>query len=264
MAKMEQAEITRFSLLDVPIAATSMSLAIQVVRSWIERGDRGRMVTFSNVHMLVEGIKNPEFAKLLKKSDMNCPDGMPLVWLGRYRVGKSVQRVSGPDFLPAFCAATADMNLRHFFYGGADGVAEKAAAELQRRYPQSLIAGFYAPPFRSLTDEENEEVIRTINAARPDVVWVCLGCPKQEIWIDDIRGKLDVPVLLAVGLAVDILAGTRKRAPRILRNLGLEWFYRLCHEPLRLWKRYLVSNCIFLYRLLIETLAPFGCSDTKV
>jgi N-acetylglucosaminyldiphosphoundecaprenol N-acetyl-beta-D-mannosaminyltransferase len=260
---MKQAEITQFSLLGVSIAATNMPQAIRVVRSWIERGDRGRMVTFSNVHMLVEGIKKSGFAKLLKKSDMNCPDGMPLVWLGRYRAGKSVQRVSGPDFLPAFCAATADMNLRHFFYGGADGVAEKAAAELQKRYPQSLVAGVYTPPFRSLTEEENKEVVRIINAARPDVVWVCLGCPKQEIWIHEIRNKLDVPVLLAVGLAVDILAGTRKRAPRILRNLGLEWFYRLCHEPLRLWRRYLVTNSIFLYKLLIETLASFRRSDTK-
>jgi N-acetylglucosaminyldiphosphoundecaprenol N-acetyl-beta-D-mannosaminyltransferase len=155
------------------------------------------------------------------------------------------------------------MNLRHFFYGGADGVAEKAAAELQKRYPQSLVAGVYTPPFRSLTEEENKEVVRIINAARPDVVWVCLGCPKQEIWIHEIRNKLDVPVLLAVGLAVDILAGTRKRAPRILRNLGLEWFYRLCHEPLRLWRRYLVTNSIFLYKLLIETLASFRRSDTK-
>jgi N-acetylglucosaminyldiphosphoundecaprenol N-acetyl-beta-D-mannosaminyltransferase len=115
-----------------------------------------------------------------------------------------------------------------------------------------VIAGTYSPPFRPLSPEEDEEIVRAINAARPDVVWVSLGCPKQENWIAQHRARLDVPVLLAVGLAMDILAGTKGRAPSIISNIGLEWFFRLCQEPRRLWRRYLVYNSIFVYRLMME------------
>jgi N-acetylglucosaminyldiphosphoundecaprenol N-acetyl-beta-D-mannosaminyltransferase len=261
---MENSQVAQFRLLGVPVAAITMDAAIREVHSWIERGDRGRMVTFSTVHMLVEGIRSPGYFALLQKSDLNCPDGKPLVWYGRHKMGrKSVQQVCGPEFLPAFCQATAELNLRHFIYGGAEGVAAKAAALLQHKYPGVQIAGVYSPPFRALSAEEKEEVVRTINDARPDVLWVCLGCPKQEAWIDEFKAKLDVPVLLAVGLAIDILAGTRDRAPSILRAVGLEWFYRLCQEPRRLWRRYLIYNSIFVYRLLAEKLQPAGRSGTK-
>jgi N-acetylglucosaminyldiphosphoundecaprenol N-acetyl-beta-D-mannosaminyltransferase len=233
-----------------------MDSAIATVRSWIENGDRGRVVTFATAHMLVEAIHNPEFLRILESTDMNCPDGMPLVWYGRRKAAVRVKRVCGPDFLPAFARATAEMHLRHYFFGGAEGVAAKAAAVLKQRNPALEIAGVCSPPFRALAAEEKREMIRAINAAKPDVVWVCLGCPKQEIWIDEVRAELDVPVLLAVGLAVDILAGTKGRAPAALRVLGLEWFYRLCQEPRRLWRRYLVYNSIFLYHLLAEMLQP--------
>lgn len=261
---MQNSEVAQFRLLGVPVAATNMQAAIREVISWIERGDRGRTVTFSNVHMLVEGTKSPGYFEVLQKSDMNCPDGKPLVWYGRSKVGKNnVQQVCGPEFLPAFCEATVELNLRHFFYGGAEGVAAKATAMLQQKFPGIQIAGVYSPPFRPLTADEKEEVIRTINGSKPDVLWVCLGCPKQEAWIDEFKGRLDVPVLLAVGLAIDILAGTRERAPSILRNLGLEWLYRLYQEPRRLWRRYLIYNGIFVYRLLAEKLQPAGRSGTK-
>jgi N-acetylglucosaminyldiphosphoundecaprenol N-acetyl-beta-D-mannosaminyltransferase len=254
---MKNSEVVHFRLLGVPIAATTMDAAIREVRSWIECGDRGRTVTFSNVHMLVEGIKSPGYFEVLQESDMNCPDGKPLVWYGRRKVGKkNVQQVCGPEFLPAFCEATAGLNLRHFFYGGGEGVAAKAAAILQQKIPGLQIAGVCSPPFRPLTLDEKEDVIRTINDSRPDVLWVCLGCPKQEAWINEFKARLDVPVLLAVGLAIDVLAGTRERAPSILRRLGLEWLYRLYQEPRRLWRRYLVYNSIFLYRMLAEALLP--------
>lgn len=247
-------ETSKFTLLGVPVEATDLSSAIATVRSWIENRDRGRTVTFATVHMLVEGIRNPEIRKLLSRTDMNCPDGMPLVWFGRRRSTVPVRRVCGPDFLPAFSAATADMNLRHYFYGGAEGIAEKAAAELLRLYPGVQIAGTFSPPFRALSPDEKCEIASAINATKPDVVWVCLGCPKQEAWIDEFRSRLDAPVLLAVGLAVDIVAGAKGRAPAPMRALGLEWLFRLCQEPRRLWRRYLVYNSMFLYYLLAEML----------
>ncbi|MGA7342877.1 MAG: WecB/TagA/CpsF family glycosyltransferase [Terracidiphilus sp.] len=259
---MQNSQVAQFQLLGVPVAAVDMPSAISEVCSWIARGDRGRMVTFSTVHMLVEGIRNPGFSKVLQSSDMNCPDGMPLVWYGRRKIGKRVEQVCGPDFLPAFCQATADMNLRHYFYGGAEGIAATAASRLKRKCPGVQIAGVYSPPFRPLNPAEKDEIVRAINAARPDVLWVCLGCPKQEAWIDEFKDKLDVPVLLAVGLALDILAGAKGRAPSFMRNFGLEWLYRLFQEPRRLWRRYLVYNSIFLYRLLTEKLQPAGRSDS--
>jgi N-acetylglucosaminyldiphosphoundecaprenol N-acetyl-beta-D-mannosaminyltransferase len=125
------------------------------------------------------------------------------------------------------------------------------------------IAGFYSPPFRPLTQEEDEEVVRLINAAKPDVVWVGLGCPKQEIWIDEHRNRLNVPVLLAVGQAIDIVAGTKRRAPRLLCTFGLEWLYRLYQEPRRLWRRYIVYNSIFLVKLLLEALQTPRRTETE-
>jgi N-acetylglucosaminyldiphosphoundecaprenol N-acetyl-beta-D-mannosaminyltransferase len=254
-SEFKRLEISRFPILGIPVAATDLSAAIKTVRTWIEHGDRGRVVTFTTAHMLVEGLRNPSFFALLQKTDMNCPDGRPVVWYGRNRAAVQVEQVCGPEFLPAFCAATVDLRLRHFFYGGAEGVAGKAADELKRAHPAIEIAGVISPPFRALTPEEKDEIVRAINAAKPDVVWVCLGCPKQETWIEEFRGKLDVPVLLAVGLAVDILAGAKDRAPARLRTMGLEWFYRLCQEPRRLWRRYLIDNSIFLYYMLAEMLS---------
>jgi N-acetylglucosaminyldiphosphoundecaprenol N-acetyl-beta-D-mannosaminyltransferase len=245
----------QFQLLGVPIAATSTPAVIHTIRSWIARGDRGRMVTFSSVNMIVEAARDPEFLDLLRRSDMNCPDGMPLVWYGRRRTTQKVDRVCGPDFLPAFCAATESTGIRHFFYGGTEGVAARAAEELMRNYPGTEIVGVYSPPFRQLTLVEEDEVIRSINAAKPDVLWVCLGCPKQEVWIDRFRKQLNVGVFLAVGLAIDIVGGKKSRAPRLLRSAGLEWLFRLFQEPRRLWKRYLIYNTIFLLRLLKEMLA---------
>jgi N-acetylglucosaminyldiphosphoundecaprenol N-acetyl-beta-D-mannosaminyltransferase len=241
-----------FSLLGVPIAAATMLTAIGTVSAWIESRERGKMVTFTNAHMLVEACKNPAFCQILNQSDLNCPDGMPLVWFGRRRGNAEIRRVCGPEFMPAFCETTAEKGWRHFFYGGAEGVAERAAVMLQRKAPGMEIAGTYCPPFRPLTLEEDEEIIHLINSSKPDVIWVGLGCPKQENWIAQHRNRLDASVCLAVGLAFDIAAGLRKRAPAVVRTAGMEWFYRLCQEPRRLWKRYLLYNGIFLYYALTE------------
>jgi N-acetylglucosaminyldiphosphoundecaprenol N-acetyl-beta-D-mannosaminyltransferase len=243
-----------YRLLGVPVAATNMSSAIGAVSSWVRNGDRGRMVTFTTVHMVVEAGKNSRFAGILEESDLNCPDGMPLVWCGRRMGNTSIQRVCGPEFLPAFCEATVDMKLRHFFFGGAEGVAAQAVERLTLKIPDLCVAGVYSPPYRPLTAEEDAALVAHINSTRPDVVWVCLGCPKQEIWIAEHKDKLGVPVMLAVGFALEVAAGTRKRAPRIFQRLGLEWAHRLLQDPRRLWKRYLVYNSIFLYRLLTESL----------
>jgi len=240
-------------VLGTPVCATTMSAAIQQVAEWTKQKRGTRLVTFTNVHMVVESLKNKNFRELLRSTDANFPDGMPMVWLGR-RTNALAERVCGPEFLPRFCEATADMRFRHFFFGGSEGVAEEVAISLRKRIPSIQIAGIYCPPFRPISPEEDEQIVKTINDSCADIVWVCLGCPKQENWIRSHRDRLNASVLLAVGFAFEVVAGRARRAPATFRRGGLEWFYRFCQEPRRLAKRYLMYNGIFLYRLLLSSL----------
>ncbi len=240
-------------MLGVPISSLTMQEAISTVNHWVQEGAPTRLVTFTNVHMIVEAQIRPSFRKLLQGMDMNCPDGAPIFWLAR-REHKGAEKISGPDFMPSFCEQTVTLGYKHFFYGGGPGVARETAEALVNRYPGLQIAGHLSPPFRDLSPEETDAVIQRINASGADLVWVCLGCPKQEAWIDANRNRLDAKVVLAVGQAFDILAGRTSRAPAALRNNGLEWAYRLCKEPSRLWKRYLVTNVLFSLLLLRDKL----------
>jgi N-acetylglucosaminyldiphosphoundecaprenol N-acetyl-beta-D-mannosaminyltransferase len=241
-------EANSFNLFGVEIAATTIDRTVETLASWIETGSYARLVTFTNVHMLTESYWNPAFQRVLREMDLNCPDGMPLVWIGKL-FGLSVERVAGPDFMPAFCRATANRGYRHFFYGGDPGVAQRVVAKLRAATPDIRIAGSWCPPFGAISGKEREKVIRTINNSGADVLWVCLGCPRQEMWMLEHRDRLNVRVVLSVGQAFNILAGTRTRAPKLLRGLGLEWLYRMAAEPKRLAGRYLTSNLTFLYLL---------------
>ncbi len=235
-----------FRILGTPIGVLTMPEAIRIVNQWLKDDDRCRLVTFANVHMLVEARLKPDFGEVLRQTDLNCPDGNPLSWIGKVLYGGRISQVAGPDFMPLFCEQTASQGYRHFLYGGGEGIAEKTAQELMFRYPGIQIAGRYTPPFMQLSQSENEKVCTQINASGADVVWVCLGCPKQEKWILEHRDQLNAKVILAVGQAFDILAGTKVRAPKFLRRFGLEWAYRLVQEPGRLWKRYLITNVLFI------------------
>ena len=237
------------TVLGVPISSLTMQEAIFTVNRWIEEAVSTRLVTFTNVHMVVEAQIRPAFRQLLQGMDMNCPDGAPIFWLAR-REHPHAEKISGPDFMPLFCEQSVVRGHRHFFYGGGSGVARDAAEALLQRYPGLRIAGHLSPPFRDLSTDETDAVVARINASGADLVWVCLGCPKQEAWIDANRSRLDAKVVLAVGQAFDIVAGRTSRAPALLRNYGLEWVYRLSKEPGRLWKRYLVTNLLFSMLLL--------------
>ena len=238
-----------FELMGVQIAATTVTKAIEKLTEWLKNGTSSRLVTFTNVHMLTEGSRDHRFRMLLNTIDMNCPDGVPLVWMGK-RKGKSITRVCGPEFMPAFCASLGNSPYRHFFYGGKPGVPQRVISALKKRNPHLLIAGYYSPPFGSIGPKEDQEVVRMINDSRADIVWVCLGCPKQEMWMLEHRDRLNVRLMLAVGLAFDIVAGQKKRAPSIIRGVGMEWFYRMMTEPRRLAWRYMHSNSVFLYHVI--------------
>jgi len=238
-----------FKVMGVEIAATTLPKAIRTLTTWLTIGTGTRLVTFTNVHMLTEGFRNHKFRTLLRETDMNCPDGMPLVWMGK-RKGKSVDRVCGPEFMPSFCSSLGNSPYRHFFYGGKPGVPERVISRLKQRNPHLLIAGYYSPPFESTGMNEDQRVVKMINDSRADIVWVCLGCPKQEMWMVEHRYRLNARLMLAVGLAFDIVAGQKKRAPAIFRGVGMEWFYRMMTEPRRLAWRYLYSNSVFLYHVI--------------
>lgn len=240
-----------FDAFDIRISVRSFAESIDQVQNWAAAGTKTRLVTFTNVHMLTEGYRAPFFHLIHRQMDLNCPDGMPLVWLGRLR-GNRVTRVCGPEFMQEFCSSASHGNLRHFFYGGREGVAKRVIAKLRIQNPFLQVAGYYSPPFRGISPEEDALIVDRINESGADIVWVSLSCPKQEIWIHEHRNKLHARVLIAVGLAFDIIAGDKKRAPKFLRHAGLEWFYRLVQEPFRLGNRYLKSNSLFLLMLLLS------------
>jgi len=204
---------------------------------------------FATVHTLVESQEN-EILRGALSQGLIQPDGMPLVWLGRL-AGRRVERVCGPDFMPALIEHGIGAGRTHFFFGGAPGVPEALAARLSARYPGLRVAGTLSPPFRTLSIEEEESIIAQINAAGPDYVWVGLGTPKQDLWLAAHRSRLRASALLAVGAAFDLLAGRRRRAPRWMQRTGTEWIYRLAMEPRRLGSRYTRVNARFL-RLLVQ------------
>lgn len=242
-----------YSILDVPLKALEIPELVSTMEGWIEWGERGHCLTFANVHVVMEAQRDRTFQQMLAdQAAFNVPDGMPLVWLGRALGYKLTSRVYGPDLMRAFCEIAARKGYRHFFYGGAPGVPERLAANIKNEYPGSNVVGVYSPPFRPMTQAEDDEVVEMINQAHPDVLWLGLGCPKQEKWAFEHRSHLHVPVIASVGQAFDIYSGRVRQAPAWMRESGLEWFYRLLTNPRRLWKRYLVYNSQFVFLLARE------------
>ena len=158
-----------------------------------------------------------------------------------------MDRVYGPDLVLTICELSAKQGYRNFFYGATDDVLNRLEIALKEKFPGLNICGKFAPPFRTLTQQEDVEIVEIINHASPDIIWVGLGSPKQDLWIEEHRNKLNCSVMLAVGAAFDFLSGVKPQAPRWLQRTGLEWFFRLCCEPNRLWKRYLIGNTQFVY-----------------
>jgi N-acetylglucosaminyldiphosphoundecaprenol N-acetyl-beta-D-mannosaminyltransferase len=246
--------VPKVDVLGVSIGIVTKESAVEQLNFWRDHSDVARLVTFSTAHMLVEANKDPDFQKILRQADLNCPDGAPVAWLAKLWSKKKLSRTSGPDFMPLFCKQGVALGHSHFIYGGGQGVAESASKKMQEHFPGIKIAGWNSPPFRPLTPEEDLEVCRQINDSGADFVWVCLGCPKQERWMFEHRQLLRVKGILAVGLAVDVMAGSQTRAPKFLQEIGLEWIYRLFQEPRRLWRRYLLTNFAFCYLVLREVL----------
>jgi N-acetylglucosaminyldiphosphoundecaprenol N-acetyl-beta-D-mannosaminyltransferase len=238
----------RFDLLGVRVSTLDLPGTVDFIAGAIQRGGREYVCTCP-VYTLMRARETPAILEAVNGAGLVAADGMGVVWALRL-LGQPATRVYGPDILLSTCAFGVAAGWRHYFYGGKPGVAEAAARHLSSRIPGLIVAGFRCPPFRDLTPEEAEVETRAINLARPHLVWVGLGSPKQDLWCTTYRPRLDVPVLVGVGAAFDFFAGTVPQAPRWLQSSGLEWGFRLAKEPRRLWRRYLVYNPLFLWEVL--------------
>jgi N-acetylglucosaminyldiphosphoundecaprenol N-acetyl-beta-D-mannosaminyltransferase len=250
----------------VRIDAVQIPDVIEVLEKWIATREGSRFVAVTGMHGVMEAQHCNEFREVLREADLVVPDGMPLVWLGR-RAGFSLaRRVYGPELMETFCRETASYGRRHFFYGGAPGVAEQLASTLRGRFLGIEVAGTFSPPYRALTEAEDRCVVEQINAARADVLWVGLSTPKQERWMREHRCKLNVPVMLGVGAAFDFLSQRVRPAPPWMQENGLEWLYRLGTEPRRLWRRYLVYGAEFVWLVGLEQmgLKSFGPTNDPI
>lgn len=241
----------RLNVLGVGISAIDMSQAVTTIGRWIGDGE-SRYVCVTPVHSVVECQKDRELRRIFNASGLTTPDGMPLVWLCHLKGHRHVERVYGPDLMLAVCRQSVTLRHRHFFYGGTSDTLEKLLRNLRRRFPELLIAGSLAPPFRPLTPEEDAGVVQAINSSEPDIVWVGLGSPKQERWMAEHVDRLSASLLIGVGAAFDFHAGLKRQAPRWVRQSGLEWLFRLLSEPGRLWRRYLISNPIFIALIIAQ------------
>jgi N-acetylglucosaminyldiphosphoundecaprenol N-acetyl-beta-D-mannosaminyltransferase len=253
---MDQAADGRFRVLGIPVDLVDLESALDRIEAWIRQNDgRLRYVVCAESRLVMECHRNVTLREAVQAADLIVPDGMPLVWLARLRGHSQPARVTAYDLLVGLSERCQRNGTSCFFYGGAPGVPERVAERLKGRFPGLKVAGTHSPPFRALTAEEAKEVHRMIVRARPDVLWVGLGCPKQEIWVRERVGQLSVPVAVTIGAAFDFCAGTVRRAPRWMQDHGLEWLYRLIQEPRRLWSRYLVLGPRFVVLSLAEVLA---------
>lgn len=243
-----------FTILGVRINAVNLQLAAQQIETWIVNQVQ-TYVCVAPVSTVMDCQDDPEYRAIVNSAGMVTPDGMPLVWLGRQRCGKMVERTYGPDLMKFFCALSEEKGYKHFFYGGSSAANRLLVENLQKQFPRLSIVGQYAPPFMMSKQKEKPEVIAQINDSGADVLWVGLGSPKQDFWMAVHRSQINVPVMIGSGAAFDFLAGTKAQAPRWLQRTGLEWVFRLCCEPRRLWRRYLVGNTRFIYLLLKEQLS---------
>jgi N-acetylglucosaminyldiphosphoundecaprenol N-acetyl-beta-D-mannosaminyltransferase len=242
-----------YPVLTVRVHALDAPHALDIIQGWIRRGVR-EYVCALNVHGVMEADRQPAVSAAYAGAGLVVADGMPLVWAGHLTGHPEVGRVYGPDLTLAVCAVAAREGWSCYFYGGAEGVADAMAREMQRRFAGLRIAGTHMPSFGHRSSEEDAEDVGRINGSGASIVFVGLGCPKQELWMAEHRSRLDPAVLLGVGAAFDFHTGRVHQAPRWMRRRGLEWAYRLGQEPRRLWYRYLVYNPLFVIRFAWQLL----------
>lgn len=231
-------------VLRAPVDAVSFTQAQDLVLRW-GHAHESRYVVLANVHVVVTATQEPDFGKVVAAADLATPDGAPVAWMLRKLGHQEQGRVSGPDLTWALLARCEAEKLPVYFFGSSRETLGLLAQRIVVAFPNLNVVGYEAPPFRPITSEEDDESVERINSSGAGLVFVGLGCPKQEHWMLAHRGHVNA-VMLGVGAAFDFHAGTVSRAPAWMRDNGLEWLHRLASEPRRLWKRYLVTNTLFV------------------
>ena len=240
------------NILDTRIDATSYEDACDRIQTWANN-DTSCYIVAANVHVVMSGYWQTQYQQVLNGAALVTPDGMPLVWSMRLLGVKEQSRVYGPDLMLAWCDRAAKLAMPIYLYGGTETMLVKLQQNLEQQFPGLKIAGSYSPPFRPLTPEEEQADLDRIHKSGAKVVFVALGCPKQEYWMARQQGKLQA-VAIGVGAAFSFHSGEVSQAPRWMMRLGLEWLYRLVTEPKRLWRRYLVNNPAFLVLFALQLL----------
>lgn len=235
----------RVDVLGVGISAVDMDMAVAEIERWIHVRE-AHYVCVTGVHGVMESQSDAELRSIHNRSGLTTPDGMPMVWAGRYAGAEHMSRVYGPDLMLALAERAAKNGWRNYFYGGKEGTPELLAERLTARFPGFVTVGTQSPPFRAMTEEEDAATVERIRDSGADIVWVGLSTPKQERWMAAHVERLGVPALLGVGAAFDIHAGLLQQAPPWMQGRGLEWLYRLYREPRRLARRYLSNNPRFV------------------
>lgn len=242
-----------YDVLGVPISVTTPHKTATAIEQW--RDDRqGRFICIRDVPSLMVIRDDPQMARLHHEAAIVTPDGSPIALIGRMR-GLPVRRTCGPDLLDFMCSRSPETGLSHYFYGGKDGVAEELAKRMEAKYPGIRIAGYESPPFAPLGARADEATLNRLRNSGADVIWVGMSSPKQDVWMQ--RHYRHLPqTLIGVGAAFDFHTGAVRRAPPIMQKAMLEWLFRLCQEPKRLWRRYLVLAPKFVLLNLAEKIIP--------
>jgi N-acetylglucosaminyldiphosphoundecaprenol N-acetyl-beta-D-mannosaminyltransferase len=240
------ADIPRRYVLGIPMSMTDYAGAMDVMDAMIEHRRRG-WICAAAVHSVMVAQDDPAMRTALTDSVITVPDGMPIVWAANLLGEELPNRVYGPELMRRYCARSAEQGHRVWLYGGRDqGTLVQLALNLRQQHPGIRIVGGHSPPFRALTEEEDNAILKRIEDARPDVIWVGIGVPKQEKWMVRMRERVEAPVMCAVGAAFDFHAGRVSQAPPWMQERGLEWTYRIAQEPRRLLPRYLYTNPRFM------------------
>ena len=234
------------------INALSWSVTVDVLAGWAANRE-SRFVCISNVHMVVTAREDRDLAEAMRQSDMATPDGAPVAWMLRRQGFANQPRISGTELMRSYLKHAAACGEGIFLLGSTEDTLARLQVVLLKEFPGLKIAGAVSPPFRPLTVEEDAAIVAQINASGAGTVWVSLGCPKQEKWMLEHRGRVNA-VMVGVGAAFDFIAGTVPRAPLWMQAIGFEWLHRLASEPGRLWRRYLVTNTLFVFGALRQLL----------
>ncbi len=235
-------------------ALNSYQEAYNVLLNRIRLSSSPSYITVNNVHTIVEGVMNKKYGEIINSAFLALPDGKPLTVVAKMKGSKNIERIFGPTFMEKTIDWGRKDGLKHFFWGSSKETLEKMLSQIKVSFPEVKIAGAVSPPFRRLTKDENRNYINQMNGAGPDIIWIGLGAPKQEIWMYENYKKLNRGVMIGIGAGFDYLAGNTQHAPEWMKKYALEWLYRLIQEPHRLWKRYLVTNSLFIWYLLLEFL----------